>query len=426
MNDLDCREVRDLSSPEGRPGWTGRLTLALLLVLSSLAGCTSYPVGNPQAVTDCAQCGDTVAVVPLAPGSSPYTVVELAINGRAGYRFLFDTGAPATVLFLHPGTEDLALPTAGEIEVRGYGDGARPKARVANNVHLSIGPVQLHHMSVLVMRADAVQLFALPDMVFIDGIIGLDFWSRFGIEVDAADGSMMLHPLGTTGIGIGARSTPLAARGGHLYLSAKVAPRSGDAPVSMSLVLDSGDRGSLRLNADPRHGLAVPDTVRQIESRGIQGPELTLLGRVAEFDLAGLGFGNVPTAFAPVGTDPNGLGVGAVGAGILSKLRWAVDVRQGQFWLATGASEDMSFADGSFGFAAVVVSGRLRVIAVHADGAAARAGMKVGDTLVSPDGRPLSATDQTRLQAALQRLAAVDICWRRGAVDQCSTLRRAA
>lgn len=72
----------------------GSVPAALLL-----AGCTTYPVGNRQAVSDCPACAAGTVGLPLLPGALSYPIVEVAINGRPGYRFLFDTGAMGTLIF---------------------------------------------------------------------------------------------------------------------------------------------------------------------------------------------------------------------------------------------------------------------------------------------------------------------------------------
>lgn len=399
----------------------GSVPAALLL-----AGCTTYPVGNRQAVIDCPGCAAGIVELPLLPGAFSYPIVEVAIDGRPGYRFLFDTGAMATVIFRHPRTADLALSSRGEIAVGGVGDGARPAAQVAPGVTLQLGPLTLRDMTVLLLPVDRLALFGSPDLVFIDGIIGNDLWTRFGVEVDTAAGRMRLHRLGTTDLGSGARSAALAVRHDHLFVPVRVTLDASRDPVAVDLLLDSGDTGALYVVTDPTRGLVPPEGAVTTEERGIQGQGRTIAARSTSVEVADVRWLNVPTGFGPAGTAIRELGAGRFGVGLLSRTRWAVDVGQSRLWLMPGDARERRFEDGSFGLAAVAVANRLLALLVEAQSPAANAGLRVGDELISLDGSPIAGGHQAAVEAALRTRRAATLCWRRGDEVRCGTLARAA
>ena len=391
-----------------------------------LAGCTTYPVGNRQAVSDCPACAAGTVELPLLPGALSYPIVEVAINGRPGYRFLFDTGAMGTVIFRHPRTADLALSSRGEIAIGGLGDGARPVAQVAPGVALQLGPLTLRDMTVLVLPVDRLALFGSPDLVFIDGIIGNDLWTRFGVEVDAAAGRMRLHRLGTTDLGSGARSAALTVRHDHLFVPVRVAVDASRAPVTVDLLLDSGAAGALYLVTDPARRLVPPDGAATIEGRGIQGQSRAIAARSTAVEVADVRWLNVPTDFGPEGAGSRELGAGLIGVGLLSQTRWAVDVGQSRLWLVPGDARERRFEDGSFGLATVPVAKRLLSLHVRVHSPAANAGLQVGDELISLDGSPITGDQQAAVQAVLLTRRTAKLCWRRGDEMRCGTLERAA
>jgi hypothetical protein len=399
----------------------GSVPVALLL-----AGCTTYPVGNRQAVSDCAACAAGTVELPLLPGALSYPIVEVAINGRPGYRFLFDTGAMGTVIFRHPGTADLALSSRGEIAIGGMGDGARPAAQVAPGVTLRLGPLTLRDMTVLVLPVDRLALFGSPDLVFIDGIIGNDLWTRFGVEVDGAAGRLRLHRLGTTDLGSGARSATLKVRHDHLFVLVRVALDARREPVAVDLLLDSGAAGALYLVADPGRGLVPPEGAVTTEGRGIQGPSRAIAARATAVDVAGVRWLNVPTGFGPEAAGSRELGAGLIGVGLLAQTRWAVDVAQSRLWLMPADASERRFEDGSFGLATVAVANRLRALVVEAQSPAANAGLQVGDELVSIDGSSITGGQQAAVEAALRTRRTATLCWRRADEVRCGALARAA
>ena len=399
----------------------GSVSAALLL-----AGCTTYPVGNRQAVSDCPACAVGTVELPLLPGAFSYPIVEVAIDGRPGYRFLFDTGAMGTVIFRHPRTADLALPSRGEIAIGGVGDGARPSAQVAPGVTLQLGPLTLRDMTALVLPVDRLALFGSPDLVFIDGIIGNDLWTRFGVEVDTAAGRMRLHRLGKTDLGSGARSAALSVRHDHLFVPVRITLDAGRDPVAVDLLLDSGDTGALYVVTDPLRGLVPPEGAATTEGRGIQGQRRTIAARSTAVEVAGVRWLNVPTGFGAEGTAIREWGAGSIGVGLLSRTRWAVDVGQSRLWLMPGDASERRFEDGSFGLAAVAVNNRLLALLVAAQSPAANAGLQVGDELISLDGSPVTGGHQAAVEAALQTRHKATLCWRRGDEVRCGTLTRAA
>ena len=408
------------------PTQCGRvLRRALGTAMLLLAGRSTYPVGNPQALSDCPACAGGIVELPLLPVASPSAIVEVAIDGRPGYRFLFDTGAMATVIFRHSRTADLALSARGEIAISGGGDGPRPTAQVVPGVTLQLGALTLRDLTVLAVPVDRLGLFASPELVFVDGIIGNDLWTRFGVEVDTAGGRMRLHRLGSTELGSGASSTALAVRYDHLFVPVRVTLEPNRDPVTVDLLLDSGDRGTAHLVADPARGLVPPSNAVTREARGVQGPSRLVVARSAAVDVAGLRVLNVPTSFGPEGSEPKEAGAGRIGAGLLSRTRWAVDVRQSRLWLMSEGATEGRLEDGSFGLDAVSVGGRLLALGVQATSPAARAGFQAGDELISLDGSAISGSQQAALDAALQTRRSLALCWRRLDEVRCATLARA-
>ena len=107
----------------------------LVCIILLLPGCTISPFGSADGSLvipdDATSITSPMADVPMFP------VIEASINGQPGYRFLLDTGAGPTAIFLNEKTKHLDLKGHGTIPVGGVGNGPRPRATVIRNITLA-------------------------------------------------------------------------------------------------------------------------------------------------------------------------------------------------------------------------------------------------------------------------------------------------
>ena len=151
---------------------------ALLLALFLAAGCANELVLDDDGA---------VAVIPHRVGSSGHIVVETMLNGRGPFMLALDTAATISVVFDKDRAKAVLELVPGEsINVLGMtGYGRFPVARIAQ---FSVGRETWDAARVAVMPRDT----RLAREV--DGILGIDFLSRYAIHYSQQDKTLRLYP----------------------------------------------------------------------------------------------------------------------------------------------------------------------------------------------------------------------------------------
>lgn len=150
------------------------MTAAMLL----LAGCAAELVVPEDGA---------LAVIPHEVASSGHVVVETRVNGRGPFRFALDTGASISVLFDHGRAAAGVSAIPGEhVRVLGMtGTGLFPVADVAE---ILVGSESWVNARVALLPDST------PVASQIDGILGLDFLSRYAVWYSQRERAVRLYP----------------------------------------------------------------------------------------------------------------------------------------------------------------------------------------------------------------------------------------
>jgi membrane-associated protease RseP (regulator of RpoE activity) len=132
--------------------------------------------------------GDT-ATVPFTLLPSNHMLVEAKLNGKGPFRFIFDLGAPVTLVSNRAAEESGAIdkkaPKSFLMSMRGEG-----KVKT-----LEMGKLVAKDLPVLVL--DHPTIGALAEMLKkpLDGIIGYTFWARYKLTIDYQARKMTFTPV---------------------------------------------------------------------------------------------------------------------------------------------------------------------------------------------------------------------------------------
>ena len=241
-------------------------SLCAFFGIIALAACGAYPVGNPKAVVT--RLGTFGEPVPLVPYPD-WAVVEVAIGDTPGFRFLVDTGATPTGIFLS--NKVLALGLAGDASfaVGGAGEGSKVQGRILEDVDLTIAGVRFSGLGMVGLPPDTLPPLGDAGWLALDGVIGYDLYSRFAVTVDPEARTLSLsEPGGPLPEGI---SLALDLRGSSPFVTLPVRVSSASGIVDAELHLDTGMTSALQLRSASHPGLATPTGAREVESQGLQG-----------------------------------------------------------------------------------------------------------------------------------------------------------
>ena len=389
----------------------------LLPALALLAGCTHYPLGNPQATVDYAP-GSLPATLALAPEPN-WPVIEVAVDGQPGYRFLVDSGAMAAVLFVHDRTRTLAKRASGEIKVGGAGSGERAQASLLRGTTLAIGPLVMRDMTLLTIDAAAVPRLGDADAFDLDGIIGYDLLARFPVRVDPRARTLSILAPGTPPP-VGAVIVPLEQRGRNAYVTLPVSVAAGVPPSPANLHVDTGFVGHLQLVDGDDSPFRPPARGWRSVGAGVQGEIARSRSRRSRRSgIAGGTIERVPTVFSR-GDAASGRH-GRLGASLLARFAYTIDLPSERLLLEPRADSFVTPAQGFVGMTVTPIADGARVRYVQPGSPAEHAGFTAGDRLVSIDGVATAGLTRRDLAEKLQVDAGrrLEVCRRDGASVDC-------
>ncbi len=129
------------------------------------------------------------SVVPFKMLPSNHMVVEAKLNGKGPFRFIFDLGAPVTLL------SNRAAEASGAIDKsapKSFLMGTRGEGKVKT---LEMGKLKADDVPVIVMDHPAVKALSGFFEKPIEGIIGYTFWARFRMSIDYKDLQLTFEPV---------------------------------------------------------------------------------------------------------------------------------------------------------------------------------------------------------------------------------------
>jgi hypothetical protein len=324
-------------------------------------------------------------------------VVSTTINGDGPYHFALDTGAGITVL-----TPEFAqrarITGAGSGKATGSGGTVQVQQLVLHSVALGRATVYNVAAAIIPLPLDFTYQ---GDYGTIDGVLGYSFLSHFAVTID-----MQHHRLTLTSPT--AYRTPAGAASEAADLSDNtpvVQARADD--IAGSFKLDTGDSSSLTLTSAfvAAHGFArrYPSGVPEL-FEGVGGFQHARAVRVANFTLGGATLHDVTTSlsFARTGVLAGTTLAGNVGDAILRCFVFTVDYARKRVDFTPNELLGVYVPYKSIGALATrQADGAQRVIVVEPNTAAARAGLKVGDTVVAINGYPIARLDWAQIREAL-------------------------
>jgi predicted aspartyl protease len=130
---------------------------------------------------------EAVAVIPRQISSTGHIVVKTRLNGRGPFRFVIDTGASISVVYEAASAEAGIEPVPGiQVHVFGMtGSGLFPLARVTE---LSVGSESWSNARVALLPK------TVPGDDRVDGILGVDFLSRYAVLYSQQERVLRLYP----------------------------------------------------------------------------------------------------------------------------------------------------------------------------------------------------------------------------------------
>jgi predicted aspartyl protease len=321
-----------------------------------------------------AAVGDVMTVALELHANKPRSPVR--VNGEGPFDFLIDTGSIFDLVDTERAAE-LGIVTAGEYDASGAGE-ATMNLETADGVRLALDGLELPPQEVRVAPInEAIGRFEGRRL---DGLLGYDFFSRFGVELDYVAGTLAVgrEPRG--------EAVPLPITRRHPFVRAAFSV--GGRRFAGEFLVDTGFRSALVL-ASPfvaEHGLVglVGHTIEATTSVGIGGPTVERVGRIERLELGPFVLENVVVSLSQARSGTlatHGFG-GIVGSEILRRFTGTFDYPQERLLLEHNAHLAEPFEFDLSGLYFVGGDG-IQVFRVLAGSPAAEAGIREGDRVIT-------------------------------------------
>ena len=322
--------------------------------------------------------------------------LQARINRSQPMWFALDSGASSPFFIDTRKARVLGLKLQGNVS---RGGGAGPSSydvAETTGLSISIGGLEYTGQSAFAIALDSIEAqIGRP----LDGIVGLDLFTRYVVDIDYLDNKIRLcDPKTYTYSGAG-ESIPLMLRDGHFFVSAKI-KMPGRPPLEGQFLIDTGGvmvTAVLTMPFSRSNRLPASNQKRILDKSfsGLGGETKVLVSRATSFTLGDLSiraplvYVSQDTGGALASSDYEGL----IGSEILRRFRVVFDYAHGRLILEPNAhyAEPVEYDMSGISLRAYGDDLRtFRVYQVLANSPAAKAGMLVGDVLTNIDGMPAS------------------------------------
>lgn len=301
-----------------------KASIVLLNAALLLAGCDLRYVllGFPQPQVTIAGAAPIELEYREAKGG--LVILRGRVNGKADVDFVLDTGAPVTVLIDGPGTAALGLDSS---KARRLGDGDKPAAPIGDiqdGHRLAFGPVTFSQLTAVVVPQKTMPCREKFEEIGFGGVIGADLFRRFVVEVDPVARRVRLHEPVAWTPPRGVAAVPIAFRGGHPFVEARITLADGRT-IHSSMNVDTGLNRALTIAAGSHPSLAMPAAGAPRRSCFVNGVREEREGAPVSVSL---GAASIPVAAPVYSASPNAVDDAAtstIGAGLFKDRRLVID-----------------------------------------------------------------------------------------------------
>jgi hypothetical protein len=320
-------------------------------------------------------------------------VVRVLLNNSLPLKFILDTGVRTTVLTEKSLTDLLNLTYSRKITIQGAGGEKIIDAYVANNITLNINGLIGHGHAMLVLEKDLLQLKNYLG-VSVHGVLGYELFSRFVVEINYDRKVVIFHEPNQYRKRARFREFDLIVEDTKPYYYLDITIREGHT-FRGKFMLDTGASHSLMINKLSDSLLFVPSpSLESNLGRGLGGDIFGDVARIDRVSIENFHFKEVISTFPNEETYMIDLDKiyrnGTVGGGMLSRFRIVFDYVHSKLYLKKAHKYNRPF---EFNLSGLVVraSGigldEFIIAAVRENSAADRAGIQIGDQILSINGQ---------------------------------------
>jgi PDZ domain-containing protein/aspartyl protease len=372
---------------------TVRVTLStVLLVLALGLGIFTQPQKDPSPAKSVAQSSSkNLITIPADVTSYGGIFLRAQVNNSQSLWFALDSGASSPFIIDTRQARLLGLKLQNR-ESRGGGAGPDVyEVAKTRALKISVGGLKYDGQTADVISLDSIEAQIGRSL---DGIVGLDPFTRYVLEIDYVVNEIRLHDPKTYTYSGAGDSIPLTLRDGLFFVPAKI-EMPGRQPLEGQFVVDTGGVMVTAVLTTPfsrSNNLpgANQKTISDKSLSGLGGETRLLLSRATSFTLGNLSvrapliYMSQDTGGALASSDYDGL----IGSEILRRFKVVFDYTHRRLILEPNANYSEPVEYDMSGISLRAYGDDLRTFKVYqvlTDSPASEAGLRVGDVITNID-----------------------------------------
>ncbi len=339
-----------------------------------------------------------------------FIIINLIFDDVFPLKFIFDTGSENTILVKKEFTDILDISYDRAFKVLGADFESELVAYLIRNVNMDLPNLPGPNLDMLVLQDDYFQ-FETYTGLKIHGILGMDLFKTFTIEIDYQKQKLILHRVEKFKIpskNFKALDTEIHRNKPYLMAQAKI---NNDSITDVKLLMDTGASLSLMLHNNSLKDMRLPEKMVPGKiGNGLGGFIQGFVGRINQLTFDDYYFNGVITNFQEINEEGNkrvNFGRnGILGNEILSRFKVIFDFARSKVYLRPIKKYNKYFKYDKSGITVIASGKKLDTYIVKdliPNSPAAEAGVLKGDIIIGINHTPAKQKGVKRISSIFQK-----------------------
>jgi len=340
---------------------------------------------------------------------SDIVIIQVSINESPPLNFLLDTGVKANLLFSKVLGDELDLFYTRKLNLMGADGKSILSASISPNNSLNIGALKGISQTLLVLDEEFVSLENILGIP-VHGVIGYEFFKFNPVKVDYDNNLITFYnPNALKRRPFGYKKLRMEVINSKPYIRSMVHQSDGSI-LNAKLLIDTGANHSLLLNPETSEDIVIPDEVLKSDLGTSLGGDLSgVVARVPLLRIGRLRFRKLTASF-PDETEFSDIILetgrhGTIGSDVLSRTKIIFDYPKERIYYRRGEKYRAPFEFDMSGLTIrrlPTAEKRFYVHNLREGSPADKAGIKLGDEIVSVNGIPIEFWELTGVTELLR------------------------